>query len=61
MNDPKKTCFCFTCNKHFEPGGVAGHRAAHRNHKQYCRIRFTHGNIEIYDYREKEVKSGKSK
>jgi hypothetical protein len=52
MFEPKKTCFCLTCNRTFEPGGIAGHRAAHRNRKEKCSIKFTHGNIENYDFTE---------
>jgi len=54
-----KTCFCHTCQKAFEPGGIAGHRAAHRRRKEKVTIEFTHGNITTWDYREKnEVKNG---
>jgi hypothetical protein len=50
----RKTCFCITCGKPFEPGGIAGHRAAHRRRKEKVSIRFTHGNVETWDFTENQ-------
>ena len=52
----RKSCYCHTCKKAFEPGGIAGHRMAHRNRKEKCTIEFTHGKISEYDFSEPAIK-----
>jgi len=45
-----KDCYCHTCKKDFHYLGIARHRAAHRDKKEYCEITYTNGNRYIYEF-----------
>jgi len=47
-----KTCYCYTCRKWFDPLGILRHRAMHRDKRENCTIKYTHGNVSEYQYGE---------
>lgn len=44
------SCYCETCSKAMKPGGVARHRAMHRDKKEKCVIEFSGGEVVKYDF-----------
>ena len=48
-----KTCYCHTCEKPFHYLGIARHRTAHKEHKEYCEITYTNGDTYCHKYGEK--------
>ncbi|MBU2025409.1 MAG: hypothetical protein ABIC19_00720 [Patescibacteria group bacterium] len=47
------SCYCHTCKKSFHSLGIARHRAAHRDKKEYCKITFSAGDTYEWDYSSK--------
>lgn len=45
-----KTCYCETCNKWFNPLGIARHRAMHRERKEDCTIMYTNGDSYLHEF-----------
>lgn len=45
-----KNCFCHTCNKEFHYLGINRHRAWHRDNRTNCKITYTYGNTETFNY-----------
>ena len=45
---------CKTCKKFFQSGGIARHRAMHRDKKQDCVIEYGDGRTFKYKYSEEE-------
>lgn len=43
-------CYCFTCDRHFHYLGINRHRAMHRDRGEYCKIRYTAGNVREFFY-----------
>lgn len=53
------SCYCYTCGRHYHAMGIARHRAAHRDKKERCKIRFTYLDVKEWRYdlpREKNIK-----
>jgi len=49
-----KTCYCRTCGQAYHYLGITRHRAMHRDKKETCEIRYTHGNVEVHPYGERK-------
>jgi len=47
-------CYCYACEKHFHPLGIARHRAAHRDKKENCKIMFSDGTVKEWHFGKKE-------
>lgn len=45
-----KNCYCHTCQREFHYLGINMHRAMHRRKKQDCKITYTYGNTEKFNY-----------
>jgi len=42
--------YCHTCERYFDPLGIASHRAAHRRRNETCRITYTNGDTYIHEF-----------
>jgi hypothetical protein len=56
MGGMQKLCKCLTCNRIIQSGGIARHRAMHRDRKEDCRIRFSDGKTVSYKFSDQERK-----
>ena len=45
----EKNCYCYTCEKSFHYLGITRHRKMHKDRKEDCTIRYTHG--DTYDHK----------
>ena len=52
-NEHTRTCYCRTCDKWFDPHGIARHRAMHRDKKEDCVIRYTAGDVYRHEFSKK--------
>lgn len=49
--DTSKNCYCYTCGCSYNALGIMSHRAMHRRKKENCKIKFSNGRIETYEYK----------
>lgn len=49
-----KTCHCQTCDKWFDPLGIAVHRKSHKKRGEDVKITFTNGNTYSWKYSKNE-------
>jgi len=47
-----RRCLCHTCNCYFHPKGIGKHKAQHEYCKQYCKITFSSGKTEEFNFQE---------
>lgn len=45
-----KNCYCLTCKKELHHMGVAMHKTMHRRKKENCKIRYTSGDVCLFEY-----------